>query len=163
MQMDEAWVTVAAYQDALEAHLVLNLLDEHGIHGLLQDENLSQIGWHFTRAIGGVKVCVPQSDFKNAAELIAQQEGQAAEARGKESSEEKLARIQQGNPQRAYRMALFSLFLPPLAFWSLWIVYSERTSERNGELTKVDRSNLNRAAVLSVLIVTTFTLVLVLD
>ena len=159
--MNEELLTVAAYPDAIEAHLALNLLGESGIRGFIQDENLSQIGWHFTRAIGGVKVCVPQSQFQNAAKIIAEQEEHAAQLRGEESQDEKLARIHRGNPRRAYRMALFSLFLPPLAFWSLWIVVTELTSERKGELTATDRSDLNRAAALSAIIATTFTLLIV--
>jgi len=147
--MDEGLEVVASYPDAIEAHLALNLLDEHGIKGLLQDENLSQIGWHFTQAIGGVKVCVSRKDFENAAKIIAQQESYAAEIRNQESHEEELARIHLENPRRAYKTALFGCFFPPLLVWALWIVLREWKPVRSASFTSIDRRYLMRAGVIS--------------
>lgn len=158
--MDEGLETVATFPDAIEAHLALNLLSQNGIQGLLQDENLSQMAWHLTRAIGGVKVCVARRDLEQAARIIERHESHSAGLKGEEPREERLARVYRENPRRAYRMATFSFFFPPLAVWALLIALEELSSDRRSELTPKDRRELTLAIVFSISLIAIFSLLL---
>jgi len=161
--MVEEPMTVATYTNLMEAHLAVLFLEERGIRAHLEDENLSQWVWYLTRAVGGIKLCVPRDDFEEAARLLSQQAQKLASQRESESLAEKRHRIHLENPRRALCAAYLSLLCPPLAFWSLWIVAKEANPGNGEEWSAGDRSALNFAALWSIGIVVAFTLILLPD
>lgn len=66
------FIPVAAYNNYVEANIILGRLQEEGIDCWLMDENTSTIMPVFTQAIGGIKLMVPEADVEKAKELINQ-------------------------------------------------------------------------------------------
>ena len=60
--------TIAAFTTPEDAHLFRAYLGSHGIESLLADENVVQLFWHYSNAIGGVRVVVQDSDAHDATE-----------------------------------------------------------------------------------------------
>jgi hypothetical protein len=61
-------VTVARFQTPEEAHLFPSFLESRGISAELFDEDVVQLFWHYSNAIGGVRVVVGPDDEEEAAE-----------------------------------------------------------------------------------------------
>ena len=66
------FVTVRTFDNYIKANLVLQQLEEEGIHAFLQDENTVTIDPMLSNAIGGIKLTVPQPEVEKANELLAQ-------------------------------------------------------------------------------------------
>jgi hypothetical protein len=58
--------TIARFQVPEEAHLFRLFLETHGIPAYVWDENVVQIVWHYSDAIGGVRVVVEDLDCDEA-------------------------------------------------------------------------------------------------
>ena len=58
--------TIARFQVPEEAHLFRLFLETHDIPAYLWDENLVQTAWHYSDAIGGVRVVVSDPDCSEA-------------------------------------------------------------------------------------------------
>ena len=61
-------VIVARFQTPEEAHLFRSFLESRGISAELFDEHVVQLFWHYSNAIGGVRVVVGPDDEEEAAE-----------------------------------------------------------------------------------------------
>ena len=61
-------VTVARFQTPEEAHLFRSFLGSRGIQAEVFDEHVVQLFWHYSNAIGGVRVVVAAEDEMDAAE-----------------------------------------------------------------------------------------------
>lgn len=61
--MNEDFTAAASYPSSMEAHISRAFLEERGFPCFISDEALSHLAWHLTRAIGGVKLYVRQSDL----------------------------------------------------------------------------------------------------
>lgn len=70
--------TIATCSKAEEAHLVRGRLEAAGIRAFIQDENLAQMDWLYSNAIGGVRVQVAEEDFEAAQVLLSADAGEAA-------------------------------------------------------------------------------------
>lgn len=65
----EAMITIATFPSPEEAHLFRAFLGSRDIEGFVLDENICQIYWLYTNAIGGVRVQVNEDDV-DAAEAL---------------------------------------------------------------------------------------------
>ncbi len=64
-------VTIARFSKPEDAHLLRLRLGAAGIDAYVLDENLIQIDWLFSNAIGGVRVQVAERDLELAGEVLA--------------------------------------------------------------------------------------------
>ena len=62
---------VTKYGTPEEAHLIKNRLEAAGIRAFLEGETMGAWGWHFSIALGGVKVLVAAEDFHEAERILA--------------------------------------------------------------------------------------------
>lgn len=63
--------TLAAFNQPMEAYMLISRLEGNGIPAFLRDEYMVAIDWLAANAIGGVKVDVRDEDYERALELIA--------------------------------------------------------------------------------------------
>ena len=63
--------TVATFSKPEEAHLFRMRLEAAGIPASVQDENLVQMDWLFSNAVGGVRVQIADRDVEAAREFLA--------------------------------------------------------------------------------------------
>ncbi len=67
----DAWVTVAQFNDAIDAQLLQGRLQAEGITTFLADQNLVQAHQLLAIALGGIRVQVAARDAEAAASIIA--------------------------------------------------------------------------------------------
>jgi hypothetical protein len=67
--MDE-FVTVATYDKVTDAHIALGRLSAEGIEAQLFDQNMVQMDWLYSIALGGVKLRVARGDEKAARQVL---------------------------------------------------------------------------------------------
>ena len=67
--MDE-FVTVATYDKAIDAHIALGRLSAEGIEAQLFDEQMVQMDWLYSIALGGIKLRVARSDAQAAQQVL---------------------------------------------------------------------------------------------
>jgi hypothetical protein len=60
-EMDEL-VTVATYDQSIDAHIALGRLAAEGIEAMLFDDQMVQLDWLYSIALGGIKLRVARSD-----------------------------------------------------------------------------------------------------
>jgi len=58
--------TLATFTVPEEAHLFRTYLESRGIEGYVIDENVVQLFWHYSNAIGGVRLTVHEDDLPEA-------------------------------------------------------------------------------------------------
>jgi hypothetical protein len=59
--------TIATFPTPEDAHLFRAFLESRGIAGFLLDEYVTQLFWHYSNAIGGVRLAVHDEDAEEAA------------------------------------------------------------------------------------------------
>lgn len=64
--------TVASFNRGEDAHLFRSFLASQGIEAYVFDEYVPQLFWHYTQAIGGVRVAVTDEDLEAAKEFHAE-------------------------------------------------------------------------------------------
>ena len=67
--MDE-FVTVATYDKPIDAHIALGRLAAEGIEAQLFDENMVQMDWLYSIALGGIKLRVARGDEMAARKVL---------------------------------------------------------------------------------------------
>jgi hypothetical protein len=67
--MDE-FITIATYDQAIDAHIALGRLSAEGIEAQLFDQNMVQMDWLYAIALGGIKLRVTRGDEKAAREVL---------------------------------------------------------------------------------------------
>jgi len=65
-----ALVTVAAFRDPHTAHIARSLLETEGIPAFVDYEHHVGMNWMYSRALGGVRLRVPEADAERAKELL---------------------------------------------------------------------------------------------
>ena len=63
-------ITVASFSKPEEAHLLRLRLEAGGVPAYIQDENMVQIDWLYSNAIGGVRVQIADEDAEHAKEIL---------------------------------------------------------------------------------------------
>lgn len=61
---------IATFSKPEEAHLLRMRLEAGGVAARIQDENMVQINWLYSDAIGGVRVQVSENDLPRALEIL---------------------------------------------------------------------------------------------
>ncbi len=64
------WVTIARLSTAIDAHILRICLEGDGIAAVVIDEHLVTANWLVSNAIGGVRVQVADTDYKQAKAII---------------------------------------------------------------------------------------------
>jgi hypothetical protein len=62
-------ITIATFTLPEDAHLFRMFLESRDVPAVLLDEHFAQLFWHYSNAIGGVRVAVEESDAEAAAAL----------------------------------------------------------------------------------------------
>jgi hypothetical protein len=86
-------VTIAVFDNPVQANLVKNQLADEGVQARLVDEHSVGMNWMLTNAIGGIKLVVRGSDYQDANKILdrwsAEREGQVgAPADGHDETED---------------------------------------------------------------------------
>lgn len=63
-------ITVGTFSKPEEAHLLRMRLEAGGVRAFVQDENLVQMHWLYSNAIGGVRVQIAEEDHAQAVEIL---------------------------------------------------------------------------------------------
>ena len=63
-------ITVASFSKVEEAHMLRLRLEAGGIPAYIQDENMVQMDWMYSNAIGGVRVQIVEEDAEHAKEIL---------------------------------------------------------------------------------------------
>ena len=63
-------ITVASFSKPEEAHLLRLRLEAGGVPAFVQDENMVQMDWMYSNAIGGVRVQIAEEDVARAKEIL---------------------------------------------------------------------------------------------
>ena len=132
-------ITIATYDDAVEAALARNLLVNQGIEADIVDENVVALDWRLSGALGGIKLQVSplhaerarrileairfedDADDSSVRTAIATPED-AALLRAEASAEEQDRRPVNQMADRLFRCAVFGLLFCPLQFYSLYLI-----------------------------------------
>ena len=65
-------ITIATFSQAIEAHVSKTKLESEGIECFIADENIVNMNWFYSNAVGGVKLQVKEADVKRAIEILHQ-------------------------------------------------------------------------------------------
>jgi hypothetical protein len=65
-------VTIKSYRDGVDAELARARLEGAGISSVIADKYLASIQWLYSRAIGGIKVKVDETDVERALAVLAE-------------------------------------------------------------------------------------------
>lgn len=65
-------ITFATFSKPEEAHMLRLRLEAGGVDAVLLDENMVQMDWFFSNAIGGVRVGIAEDDLERAREILAE-------------------------------------------------------------------------------------------
>lgn len=66
-------ITVASFSKPEDAHLLRIRLEAGGVPAYLQNENLVQIDWLYSNAVGGVRVQIDEQDVEKAREILTEE------------------------------------------------------------------------------------------
>ena len=165
--MIDRLVTVATFDNLVEAHMARNCLEAAGLKSFLMDEETVGMAWHLSNALGGVKLQVGEEDADEALAVLAEAapststsaDSQEAiscpptdaspqiEVEEAEPEEPELVlNEREMNADRAMRGAVLGLLLVPLQFYVFWLLLKVFMSKER--LSPVQR----RHAVIATLI-----------
>jgi hypothetical protein len=63
-------ITVGTFSKPEEAHLLRMRLEAGGVPAFIQDENMVQMDWLYSNAIGGVRVQIAEEDLEAAKQIL---------------------------------------------------------------------------------------------
>jgi hypothetical protein len=150
--MNDELVTIATFDNTVQANLVRNQLAAAGIRATLVDEHTVGMNWMLSNAIGGVKLIVREEDYDDAAKILADPgadqapddagqtflgpvdaeqdendvtQDEAEEALAESPDKTELAPTQrEQDAERAFRAAFIGILLQPLQFYAAWLLLS---------------------------------------
>ncbi len=68
--MSEKLITVAAFNKGIKAHLSKSKLESEGIECFIADENVVNLNWFLSNAVGCIKLQVKESDAERAVKIL---------------------------------------------------------------------------------------------
>lgn len=133
-------VTVARFDNDMDAALARQCLAGAGIAAFLADQSTVATAWHLTGALGGVKLQVAARDLDEATAVLAQAQAGELEVEGEwgddsEEDDDEPADTRTKREQtvdRLLKSMVLSLLFLPLAFYTGWLLIDVGTTE--GEL-----------------------------
>jgi hypothetical protein len=175
--MGKRLVTIATFDQAAQARLAKNALDEEGIQSAVNDENLVAMDWLLSNAVGGVKVQVWEEDADRAVAVLERKFGEHGEGLGAAPvAPEEFAAEAEAAPQdegeesppppepgesdaiappsereeyarRLVFTSIIGLVLPPVAVYALYLLLNALFGA--GELSPRGRLNLSLGIVMT--------------
>jgi hypothetical protein len=162
--MGSEHVTVAIFNNEVDAALARNYLETGGVRAFLQDEAAAAVDSPRTSPVGGIEIQVKPGDFGRAQFLLRQlpedmrknyRFGHAQESAF--ATSEMLHKLE-ANPHdetardqavdRLFRVAVMGLIFVPLQFYALWLLLTLHTE--HGPISPRRRWKLLAAALLNV-------------
>jgi hypothetical protein len=153
--MANNFVTVATYNNSLEANLAKQLLEAEGIRCYLANESTVDLAWHLTVAVGWIKLQVHQSDVALAKSILESSivdeqsvsegdESTAAEQlfppEDEDEDDEDIVKLSWADEtaDRAFRSAVVGIILIflPFQLYSLWLLLRLLVSPRRRRLSQ---------------------------
>lgn len=147
-------VTVARFDNDMDAALARQCLAGAGIAAFLADQSTVATAWHLTGALGGVKLQVAARDLDEATAVLAQAQAGELEVEGewevdedeRESEADANATSQDEAALRILKAAVFGLLFPPLTFYAGWLLL--QPMQPSGPLSGKNRRRLVVAGLL---------------
>lgn len=139
-------VTVATFAHVIEAELAQQLLEAEDIIAFVKDAATVNIAWHYTVAVGWVKLQVLPQDAEAALSILAdaQQAGQIIAEPSTETSTLIQKNEQLPTPswtdttiEYAFRAAVLSIIFLPLQLYSLWLLLRLLVSGRRIHINRL--------------------------
>ena len=145
-------VTIESFQNAMEARLYKQQLEDAGIRCAIADEFAVSNFWHLANAIGGIKLQVAEEDFERANAVLdelekrhqeaevdfdaaqatePQADGEATEDDAPadepkpgddDEEDEPPLNAREDNVERAYRAVLVGYMIIPLQLYATWVL-----------------------------------------
>lgn len=115
-------VTVATFNDPLEAQLARGKLESVGIRSTLADDNLVAMDWYYTNAVGGVKLQVMPADVAVAREALAEVRAARTERESQGSVDEPMEAGEPVCPKCGSADVYYERFSRKLAFLSMLLL-----------------------------------------
>jgi len=144
--MSAEWVTVATFDQGVEASFAQDRLEAAGIASELADEATVGLAWHMAQAMGGIKLRVDAADLERARAVLAEEDsddgaaspGFAQTAGGLEAGSSPLEMDPDEAPpnerertaERAFRCAVFGFLFWPIFLWATILVLRVWTSDQ---------------------------------
>ena len=141
--MSDVLVTLATFNDTVEANLAKNYLEEAGFPAFLADEETVNMDWLLGNAVGRIKLQVGDRDAEAARTLLSQHghleapaaigpeeirfESSQAEPEDQEEDQdadefEPTPTTRDKNAERAFRGAIFGVLFFPLQFYVFYLL-----------------------------------------
>jgi hypothetical protein len=142
--MNDEFVTLATFGNALEAEMARNRLEAEGIRALILDRETASMAWHLTQAIGGVKLLVAPADEDRAALILdhpaERLDRSEADAIVSQEDLDKVAPLSPDEPDeppterelnagRAFKTQVFAFLIMPLQVLALYFIVKVFLSE----------------------------------
>ena len=123
-------ITIATFNEPIEANLARIQLESEGIPAYLADEATVGIAWHLGTAIGGVKLQVSEDDAQRALSVLEEKTPIVSsdhELAANETAMQSEVKPGVTDPTeelvtRALRSAVLGLLFLPLQIYSLWLL-----------------------------------------
>ena len=136
--MSDRLITIATFQQPVEAAMAQNFLDSEGIPSTLLDETTIATGWMLAGALGGIKLQVPAEHVERAEFLLARiHEGkdddeelpplESTAIATREIAEDLEAEREDREPinqlaDKLFRSTIFGLIFWPLQFYAIYLM-----------------------------------------
>ncbi|BAY66298.1 hypothetical protein NIES22_64120 [Calothrix brevissima NIES-22] len=130
--MANNFVTVATYNNSLEANLAKQLLETEGISCYLANESTVDLAWHLTVAVGWIKLQVHEQDAAQAkfilgsSNLEVESAAEGAETTTQDTDDDDIIQVSWADQtaDRAFKVAVIGLLLIflPFQLYSLWLL-----------------------------------------
>jgi hypothetical protein len=173
--MRSEYVTVAVFNNDVDAAMARNYLETGGVRAFLADEETVAMAWELSNAVGGIKLQVKPADFNRAQFLLNQlpedvranfrpAHAQDTAFATRKTVEDVHADAIDENPKdqvvdRLFRVTVFGLLFWPLQFYALWLLLTLPTTD--GIISPDRRWKVWAAAILNVPLISLLTLPLV--
>ena len=137
--MQDSLVTIATFNDATQAAIASQHLEQEGIKTFLMDAETVTMAWQLSSALGGVKLMVARENADLAEEIL----DRVRETVREEEAAARFA-VQPGDPpgdppaepdlddrppsereldaERAFKAAVFGLLCWPIMFLTIWLI-----------------------------------------
>lgn len=70
VEANTGMITIARFSKPEDAHLLRMRLEAGDVPAYLQDENIIQMDWLYSNAVGGVRVQIAEEDLERAKEIL---------------------------------------------------------------------------------------------
>ncbi|MBD2355042.1 DUF2007 domain-containing protein [Tolypothrix sp. FACHB-123] len=130
--MANNFVTVATYNNSLEANLAKQLLEAEGISSYLANESTVDLAWHLTVAVGWIKLQVHEQDAAQAkfilgsSNLEVESAAEGEETTADDADDDDIIKVSWADQtaDRAFKVAVIGLILIflPFQLYSLWLL-----------------------------------------